>query len=88
MDNKDKIIKVANELGLKIGCYNDSINALSKNELKKVLYNIEFQSDTDVSINRKKYVVEIDIVDAEVDFNLLSKQEFINRYGDERYLHS
>jgi hypothetical protein len=83
--NKAEIQKVASELGLVIGCYDDMLNDLTMKELKKVLENIEFQADTDVSIKRKKHVVEIDIVDNEVDFSVLTKAEYIDRYGDERW---
>ncbi len=85
MTNKIKIKNVANSLDLKIGCYDNKLDLLSKTQLKKVTDNIEFQSDTDVTINRKKYVVEIDIIDNEVDFSVLTKAEYIDRYGNERY---
>jgi hypothetical protein len=81
MKNKEEIQKVVNKLGLSIGCYDELADSLTIKELNKVLENIEYQTDTEVTINRKKYVVEIDIVENEVDFNLLTKEEFINRYG-------
>jgi hypothetical protein len=70
---------------LKIGCYDKLIDSLTKNELNKVLENIEYEADTDVSINSQKYVVEIDIVENEVDFNVLTIIEYKQRYGEERY---
>lgn len=85
MSNRDKIEKVVSGLGYEIGCYDDKLELLSKKELDKVLNNIEFQSDTDVSIKRKLHVVEIDIDCDEVDFSVLSKAEYISRYGDERW---
>jgi hypothetical protein len=87
--NKEKIQEVASKLGLKIGCWHSEVELLSKKELDKVLKNIEGQADTDVSINRKKHVVEISIVYVDsvefVDFNVLTKDEYISRYGDERW---
>lgn len=85
MSNKEKIQKVAHEFGATIGCYDKLLDSLTKKELDKVLGSIEFQNDTDVSIKRKKYVVEIDVVENEVDFSVLTKEEFINRYGNERW---
>ena len=83
---KTQIEKVTNKLDLTIGCYHSMLESLTQKELNKVLANIEGQADTDVTIKKKAYVVEIDIVDnEEIDFNVLTKEEFINRYGDERY---
>jgi hypothetical protein len=81
LKNKDHIEKVVNKLGLSIGCYDKLVDSLTVKELNKVLENIEYQTDTEVKINRKKHVVEIDIVEKEVDFNLLTKEEYIDRYG-------
>lgn len=85
MTNKAKVEKQAKELGYTIGIYNDKIDLMTTKELNKVLENMEFQADTDVSIKRKKHVVEIDIVDNEVDLKVLTKNEYIDRYGNERY---
>lgn len=86
MTNKDKIQKA---LGTeKIGCYNILIDNLNAANLKKVIDALSYGSDTDVDIciNRKRYVVEIqrDGLD-EVDFNIMTKAEYINTYGNERY---
>jgi hypothetical protein len=81
MKNKEEILKVVNKLGLSIGCYDKLVDSLTLKELNKVLENIEYQTDTEVTINSKNYVVEIDIVENEVDFNLLTKEEYVDRYG-------
>lgn len=70
---------------LTLGCYDKVLEKLPEEELQKVLENAEYQTDTDVTIKNKPYVVEIDIVDSEVDFSVLTKSEYISRYGDERY---
>lgn len=70
---------------LTLGCYDQTLEKLSEEELQKVLENAEYQTDTDVKIKNKPYVVEIDIVDSEVDFSVLTKFEYISRYGNERY---
>jgi hypothetical protein len=84
---KEAIEKVVSALGLTIGSYDTQLDSLTNAQLNKVLENIEYANDTDVSIKRKAHVVEIDIVDDEVDFNVLTKAEYINRYGNERYDH-
>lgn len=69
-----------------IGCYDNDIEMLSKKELKKVLDNI-FEEATDiiVKVRNKVYVVELTTVDEEKDFNLLTKAEYISRYGSEKF---
>lgn len=69
-----------------IGCYDNDIERLSKKELKKVLDNI-FEEATDiiVKVRNKVYVVELTTVDEEKDFNLLTKAEYISRYGSEKF---
>lgn len=86
LSNKDKIIKALDKDGMKLGCWDDSMNHLNTANLKKVMDGMRFEEDTDVSINRKKHVVEIDAIDGEVDFTVLTKEEYISRYGNERYL--
>lgn len=85
MTNKQKLQNAVTKLGLEIGGYNLLLDELSLKELNKVIGNLEYESDTDITIKRKKYVVELDIVDNEIDLNVLTKAEYINRYGDERY---
>ena len=55
---------------------------LTKEDLDIVLNHIEFAStDVQVSINNKKYIVEIMTCDNEIDFDVLEKQVYISRYG-------
>lgn len=70
---------------LTLGCYDKALEKLPESELQKVLENAPYQADTDVLVKNKPYVVEIDIVDDEVDFSVLTKSEYISRYGEERY---
>lgn len=85
--NEVKIQEAAQKLGLQVGNrgFDEKINLLSAKALKEVIMNMEFATDTDIKIQRKSYVIEIDIVDNEIDLNVLTKAEYINRYGDERY---
>ena len=85
MNNAQFIEQFVIESGLSIGIYHAKIDRLSKRWLKAVLDGIESESDTDVFINRIPHVVEIDVVDNEVDLRVITKKEYIDRYGNERY---
>lgn len=80
--NREIVIeKILNE-GYEIGIYDKKLDTVNQQNLKKVLDNIKYQCDTMININRKKYIVEIDIIDNnEVDFNVLSLREYESRYG-------
>lgn len=86
-NNKEIIMEKLNKDGFKLGCWDEELNKLNKNNLSKVIDSLDFydSTDVDVFINKILYVVEIWIVDKEVDFNVLSKEEYISRYGDERW---
>lgn len=74
------------ELGCSIGCYDNTIEKLDAANLHKVLYHIDEEyTDVDVKINDKDFVVEIATVGSEKDLQVLSKMEYINRYGYSRY---
>ncbi|NLL69711.1 MAG: hypothetical protein GX238_01115 [Epulopiscium sp.] len=83
MDNKKLIENKVKSLGYLIGCYNSEMEKVSKEELEKVLEALDFADHTDVSIfiNKKEYIVEIATVDDEIDFNIMSKQEYASTYG-------
>lgn len=85
MSNKETIEKALKELGYCLGSWSKKMEDLPNKELEKVLAEMEFQNDTDVVIGGKEYVVEIDEVDNEIDFSVLTKEEYIGRYGGERY---
>ena len=86
MNNKHKLETLIKSYGYTLGGYDKDIDQLSQyanNKIKK-----EFcgdSTDIEVSINRKKYILEVWQVDNEIDFILLSKAEYINRYGSSRY---
>ena len=80
-NNKEIIINKIKSEGYILGIYDNELNKLNKQNLKKVLDNIRYISDTKVFINRKPYIIEISEVDSEVDFNALTLAEYENRYG-------
>ena len=80
-NNRAKIEKRCAKHNFKIGCYDNKLEQLSDYSLRKVLENIQYSTDVRVSINRKPYIVEIDEVDGEIDFNVLSLKEYESRFG-------
>lgn len=85
--NKAIIERKAKMLGQTIGLWDSSMEKVSLKELTKVIDAMDFGGSTDVpvSIRRKKYVVEIANVDAELDFKLYSQEEFEETYGWDYY---
>lgn len=81
MNNKDRVEKALNALGYEIGCYDETIERLNSNNLKKVMDNMKYSEDTKVLINRKPYIVQIDEVDNEIDFNVITLAEYEENYG-------
>lgn len=79
--NKDIIVNKIKSEGYTLGIYDSTLNKLNKQNLKKVLDNIRYTSDTKIFINRKPYIIEISEVDSEIDFNALTLAEYENRYG-------
>ena len=80
--NKQIIIEKVLSEGYKLGIYDRYLDKLNKSNLKKVLDNIRYTSDTKVFINRIPFIVEISEVDNEVDFNILTLREYEYRYGE------
>lgn len=79
--NKEIIINKIKSEGYTLGIYDDILDNLNKQNLKKVLDNIKYVSDTKVFINRKPYIVEISEVDSEIDFSIITLDEYESRYG-------
>lgn len=79
--NKEIIINKIKSEGYTLGIYDNVLDKLNKQNLKKVLDNIKYVSDTKVFINRKPYIVEISEIDNEIDFNAMTLNEYESRYG-------
>ena len=80
--NKQIIIEKVLSEGYELGIYDKYLNKLNKQNLKKVLDNIRYTSDTKICINRKPFIVEISECDNEIDFNVLTLNEYEYRYGE------
>jgi hypothetical protein len=83
--NKQKVERVAKEDGKILGCWDEKINSLTDEELEKILQGVKDEVDTDVKLNGVDYVAEISYVDGEIDVTMITKSEYIGRYGNERY---
>jgi hypothetical protein len=79
--NKEIIVSKIKSEGYTLGIYDNILDKLNKQNLKKVLDNIKYVSDTKVFINRKPYIVEISEVDSEIDFSIITLVEYESRYG-------
>lgn len=85
--NKQKIEQLVSTFNMSIGCYDAAVEGLDNENLKKVMYMLDYGcTDVDVQIKGKPYVIEIVHTDNEIDLYLLSKADYISRYGDGRYL--
>lgn len=82
LTNKQRIEKVAKDTMLTMGCWDPKLELLSERAIKQVLSSIPFEEDCLIHINRKKYVVEIDIVDAELDLSVMTLADYEDRYGE------
>ena len=86
MTNKEKIKDKLNSLGYDLGCYNCLINNVKGKDLIKLLSILDEEAtDLDIKINNRDYVIELQTVDREKDFYIITKEDYINRYGSERY---
>lgn len=84
--NKQRIEEKLNKEGFTIGCYDSNIDKLNYNNVKKILDNLCFgATDIQVSLNRKKYIVEVSDVDNEYDFKMTAKSTYLNKYDDDEY---
>jgi hypothetical protein len=84
--NKQRIEEKLNKEGFIIGCWDKQLDKLNYNNIKKILDDIPFgATDIQVSLNRKKYIVEVSDVDNEYDFKMTSKTSYLNKYDDDEY---
>ena len=79
--NYKRIEKRCNKYGFRIGCYDEQLNKLSENNLRRVLAEIEYSTDTKVMLHNKPYIAELDEVDGEIDIKLTPLKEYESRFG-------
>lgn len=89
-ENKTLIANRLSSENKKVGCYSVVLDKASTYTITRLLDEVEgcsdgFATDVDIRINRKHYVAELSIVEDEVDFVAITKAEYIDRYGNERY---
>lgn len=82
MKNREKVEATLKELERALGCYDKQLEQLSEAELNKVLAQMEYGSgDIQVMWNNEPHVVEVYHVDDEVDFELISEEQYARQYG-------
>jgi hypothetical protein len=82
MENKGLIKQKLMSIGYSLGCYDPEIEKISKDDLTKILDNLEFGStDLGVIIDGNEYIIEIYHVDNEVDFKIITQKEYAKTYG-------
>ena len=80
--NKTIITEAINKLGYELGCYDSMMDKLSKKELQRVVEDLKYGStDIEVKIRRKEYVVEVMYVDSEIDFSIMTMDEYQDMVG-------
>ena len=79
--NREIIVEKLKSEGYILGCWDKQLDKLNKSNLKKVLDNIRYTSDTKIFYNRIPFIVEISECNNEIDFNVLSLKEYEYRYG-------
>ena len=84
MTNKQRIENKLENINCSLGCYDSKIDKLSQKELKKVLDNLEFDTDVEVTLNRKKHIIEVFFIDNEVDLSVKSLNEYSSTYGNNK----
>lgn len=82
MTNKEVLTRELHKEGLKLGCYDRSMEKVSKAQLKNVQQCVTHDyTDIPIKIRGKDFIVEMATVDGEVDFRLLSLEDYIKQYG-------
>ena len=81
MSRAKEILNVLESEGLLLGCYDPAIDKISDSEFSKILNNTSYQNDTKVIVNGKPFIVQIDRVDNEVDFDVRSLSWYEERFG-------
>lgn len=83
---KEVLLKISS-LGLKPGCIDKRISSLPPAAIAEIEDAIDFGENRDIAvkIGRMRYILEIvvDGIEPEVDLNLLTVREYIDRYGEE-----
>ena len=86
MNNRERLIKTISQFGYSLSIYDHAIDKLNTKMINKIIKSFMGDStDIDVTLNRKPCVVEMSVVDDEVDITMLTKEQYINRYGNERW---
>ena len=82
LSNYENLEEKVKSMGMNIGCYQQQLESLPEEAINKVLEQVEYGScDVQVVLNNQPFVVEVYHVDNEVDFELISAEDYANQYG-------
>lgn len=81
MSRAKQLLSVLEAEGLLLGCYDPAIDKISDSEFSKVLDNISYQNDTKIIVKGKPFIVQIDRVENEIDFDVRSLSWYEERFG-------
>ena len=81
---KEEIFKKINDLGFKVGTYDEDISSLvTKKALKTILENLQEEyTDLFITIRKKLYIVSISTVDNEKDILIYKDIEYFRQFGN------
>ena len=87
MENYNVINKHVTAMNKQIGIYDIDLEKLSKQAVTSVIDGLMHgdNTDIDVLIRKNLHVVEVAYCDDEIDFRLYTQNEYIEKYGDERW---
>lgn len=77
---KEILKKSIEEKGYALGCYDPKIEELSEENFRKVIQEWSEKEDIHIYLNNTPHIVEVFIVDNEIDFSVLSQEEYNRRY--------
>ena len=77
---KEYIASVIEPHGLKIGCYHNGIDKLTKRQVDRVLQHLD-TGDVIVYIAKRRHVVEKAVVDNELDLSIQTTSDYEGQYG-------
>ena len=81
---KERLSKQMNKNGYVIGCFDSRLNYISEYTFKKIVNAMFYGScDIPITIHKEKFILEVNHVDDEIDFSIISKKDYHDRYGEQ-----
>lgn len=82
MDNRTQLAQALATFGARIGCYDSAMDLLSPDAMAQIIPQLPYGSqDIVVTHQQQPYVVELYEVENELDFNLITAEDYELLYG-------